>query len=291
MVQPGDTLTGIAARYGVSVNRLAQANGLSPDDWVYVGQRLTIPGPPPKPRDTYLVRRGDTLSGLARRFGTTVGAIMAANNLTGTTIYAGQHLVIPGAQDPSDPGAGYLVQWGDTLSGLARRFGTTVGAIMAANNLTRTTIYAGQRLVIPGHDGPSVPPPTWVTYTNAEYGFSFRYPTSWTLEEEANLVRLSQGMLAFLIAFQRQGEGVNPPWTGMPAGALQDRGVMSFMEGTIARQALVYEGQVKVLIYHAEVGELAFAMRLEDVVTADYDRIELAAPLVGEADQIIGSFR
>jgi len=45
VVQPGDTLLTIAARFGVSVSRLASANGLSWDSWVYTGQRLTIPAP------------------------------------------------------------------------------------------------------------------------------------------------------------------------------------------------------------------------------------------------------
>lgn len=96
IVQPGDTLIGIAARYGVSVSQLARANGLRWNSWVYVGQRLSIPGTQASPDALYIVRRGDTLFGLARRFGTTVQAIMAANNLRSTTIYVGQQLLIPG---------------------------------------------------------------------------------------------------------------------------------------------------------------------------------------------------
>jgi len=115
------------------------------------------PGTPPGQTTTYVVQRGDTLSAIARRFGTTVQAIMAANNLQSTTIYVGQRLIIPvGSTPPPGQTTTYVVQRGDTLSAIARRFGTTVQAIMSANRLTSTTIYVGQRLVIPVGSPPPV---------------------------------------------------------------------------------------------------------------------------------------
>ena len=95
-VQPGDTLIGIATRHGLNASQLARANGLHQNSWVYVGQRLTIPGAGPISPANYIVRRGDTLSHIAHCYGTTVQAILAANNLRSTTIYVGQRLVIPG---------------------------------------------------------------------------------------------------------------------------------------------------------------------------------------------------
>ena len=95
----------------------------------------------------YIVRAGDTLSAIARRYDTTVQAIMTANALTGTRIYVGQRLVIPGDTTPQP--IRYQVVRGDTLSRIAQRFGTTVQAIMAANGLATTRIYAGQWLTIP----------------------------------------------------------------------------------------------------------------------------------------------
>jgi LysM repeat protein len=94
---------------------------------------------------SYTVRAGDTLSSIARRFNTTVRAIMTANNLTSTRIYVGQVLVIPNNEQP----VRYQVQRGDTLSAIARRYGTTVQAIMTANGLTSTVIRVGQVLIIP----------------------------------------------------------------------------------------------------------------------------------------------
>jgi LysM repeat protein len=100
---------------------------------------------------TYVVKSGDTLYLIARRFGTTVEAIKRVNNLTTDIISVGQVLFLPGATGaPPVIGTDYVVQPGDTLFLISRRFGTTVQAIMSANNLTTTTIYVGQRLRIPG---------------------------------------------------------------------------------------------------------------------------------------------
>lgn len=106
---------------------------------------------PPAGPTTYVVQQGDTLYSIARRFGTTVEAIKAANGLTSNTISVGQRLTIPGGT-PSTPEPGatlYVVQPGDTLYSISRRYNTTVQAIMAANGLTSTNIIVGQQLRIP----------------------------------------------------------------------------------------------------------------------------------------------
>lgn len=117
----------------------------------------TVHEPIPALQQTiYTVRAGDTLSAIARQYGTTVQAIMAANGLTSTRIYVGQRLVIPDGTTPQP--VRYQVQWGDTLTKIAQRFGTTVQAIVAANGLPSTRIYAGQWLTIPtGNVGSSGP--------------------------------------------------------------------------------------------------------------------------------------
>lgn len=127
IVQPGDTLIGIAARYGIPPAQLAAANGLRWNAWVYVGQRLLIPGTiqtpivsPAPGGSTHVVQRGDTLSSIALRYGTTVAALMAANQLANPNlIYVGQRLVIPsGASTPAPaphppPVTGYGGKWID----------------------------------------------------------------------------------------------------------------------------------------------------------------------------------
>ena len=124
---------------------------------------------------TYVVRSGDTLYSIARKFGVTVAAIARANNITNTSlIFVGQTLVIPsgasgasGASSSSgtssstggNTGASgatgpcprtYIVQRGETLRRIASKCGTTVAAIAAANGLGNPNlIYAGQVLTIP----------------------------------------------------------------------------------------------------------------------------------------------
>lgn len=107
VVQPGDTLYAIARRYGISVNALAAANGLTTRSWIYVGQSLTLPdagtapapAPAPAPATTgiHIVQPGENLFRLGLRYGTTAAAIRAANGLSSDLIYVGQRLVIPGA--------------------------------------------------------------------------------------------------------------------------------------------------------------------------------------------------
>lgn len=114
------------------------------------------------PEIIYTVVRGDTLYAIARRYNTTVSELMRYNSLSSTLIYVGQRLLIPVAnvpQGPSEPIV-YVVQPGDTLSGIARRYNTTVVAIKQYNGLNRDTIYVGQRLQVPvGTNVPNPPPP------------------------------------------------------------------------------------------------------------------------------------
>lgn len=115
------------------------------------------------------VTRGQTLSGIANRYGTSVSAIQAANNnVSPRRLQVGQRLVIPrargarlaggtvssgssGAAKASRPLDGPLtvtVQRGDTLWALARRYGTSTGELMAANNLSSAVIHPGDRITV-----------------------------------------------------------------------------------------------------------------------------------------------
>jgi len=114
------------------------------------------------------VVRGDTLRKIADRCGTTVSAVRRANPEigNGNLIYPGQVLLLPGTILGSDGGyLIYVVARGDTLKGLAARFGSTVDSILASNpSITSANlIYEGQRLTIyasaPGNPPPSNPPP------------------------------------------------------------------------------------------------------------------------------------
>jgi hypothetical protein len=139
------------------------------------------------------------------------------------------------------------------------------------------------------------PYPGWAGYVNTDYMFAFRYPTTWSLEEEPNLVKLSQGTLLLAVAFQRQDEEVPPAWTGMPAGDFESRGTLVFLGQEIDKRALVYEGKIKVLTYGASVDDMVFSIRLDDMVEqsslADYEAIEIPEAVQAEVDQIVESFQ
>lgn len=125
---------------------------------------------------TYIVASGDTLTDIAARFDVSVQQIMEANNLTDPTIVVGQELRIPvevpalassaevastpGAQPTQAPaGSTYVVQAGDNLSEIARRFNVSLTAIMQANGITNPdTLQEGQELVIPGVSSPDETP-------------------------------------------------------------------------------------------------------------------------------------
>jgi LysM repeat protein len=117
---------------------------------------------------SYQIQRGDTLSALSRRFGTTVDALMAANPQirNANLIFAGQTLNLPGSADsfqaaPSSSGGQYTVRAGDTLSAIGARFGVSYQAIAAANGIENPNlIYPGQRLTIPGRGNTPAPTPS-----------------------------------------------------------------------------------------------------------------------------------
>lgn len=137
----------------------------------------------------YTVQRGDTLFEIAQRFGTTMDTLVALNQLSDPNrIEAGQVLRLsgeaaplaqptpapstpappPSPQTPSaiPPATGelYVVQGGDTLNKIARRFGITVTALIAANNLADPNrIMPGQQLHIGGETAESTPPPATPT--------------------------------------------------------------------------------------------------------------------------------
>lgn len=95
VIQPGDTLSGIAARYGTTVAELTRLNGISNPDKIYAGTTIKVPETGTGAR-YYTVRSGDTLSGIAARFGTSVSAIAALNGISDPNrIYAGTTIRIP----------------------------------------------------------------------------------------------------------------------------------------------------------------------------------------------------
>jgi len=115
----------------------------------------TTAAPPEQGTVVYIVQWGDTLFSISRRFGTTVPAIMTANNLTTEAIYAGQRLTIPigATTTPLPPPTGftckYTVQWRDTVYSIAWRYKVAWQSLMQANNLLTPYITVGMSLNVP----------------------------------------------------------------------------------------------------------------------------------------------
>ncbi|NQX88495.1 MAG: LysM peptidoglycan-binding domain-containing protein [Halioglobus sp.] len=110
------------------------------------------------PGGSYTVRRGDTLSEIARAKGVSMASLRAVNGLQGHRIYVGQKLRLPGSSSGNAAarkvaavkGGAVRVNRGDTLSDIAKATGVSVASLRAANGLSGSRIYAGQRLRIPG---------------------------------------------------------------------------------------------------------------------------------------------
>lgn len=107
---------------------------------------------------TITIQRGQTLSGIALEYNTTVQILVELNNIANPNlIYAGSTLIVPSGETPIDTDGNstsgqtiYVVQRGDTLNKIATEFGTTARAIAVENNIRNINlIYVGQRLIIP----------------------------------------------------------------------------------------------------------------------------------------------
>ncbi len=131
---------------------------------------LAVPADATGAPPIYVVRDGDTLSGIAGRLGVRLSTLMSANGLRLTSvIHPGQRLTVPGASaSPAAGGGGtYTVRSGDALALIAARHDVSLAALLAANNLTvNSVIHPGQRLTLPaGATGIGPPAAGGGTYT------------------------------------------------------------------------------------------------------------------------------
>ena len=209
-VVAGDTVSGIATRFGLSTASVLALNGLGWSSLIFPGQqlKLTSSGPvqsapqeAPVSSGRYTIVAGDTISAIAAHFGVSTQSVLTANGLGWSSIiYPGQSIAIPGlvgpdgAQDipapeapaptheappaeapaaevpavqppveqpvaapepapapPAPPSGTYTIASGDTVSSIAAQFGVSTEALLAANGLDwSSVIYTGHTLVIPG---------------------------------------------------------------------------------------------------------------------------------------------
>ena len=170
IVKSGDTLWSIARNNGLTVDELKRINNLS-NNALSIGQVLKLKPSTSGGTETYTVKSGDTLYGIAKPsntgendnnnyyvvksgdnlykianlYDTDVSELKRLNNLTSNTLSIGQRLIVPSKKDYQT----YTVKSGDTLYGIARDFNTTVSAIQSLNNLATSNLSIGQKLLIP----------------------------------------------------------------------------------------------------------------------------------------------
>lgn len=167
LVRAGDNLSAIAKSFKTTPEALRSANFLGNSSRIYVGQVLKLPGAkseratmakkqeqPPAARakaETYVVKEGDTVWDIARRFGVSTTTVRKLNGLSRSArIQVGQQLLITGTSLSSlQDQLTYIVKRGDTLADIARAFGTTVQALMQHNNISDAgSLAIGTRLKI-----------------------------------------------------------------------------------------------------------------------------------------------
>lgn len=155
-VKAGDSLYSIAQKYGTTVDKIKSDNKLS-SNTLSIGQVLMLDD---NTKDevveecfgeelvededyiVYVVKSGDNLYSIARKYNTSVSEIKSLNNLTSNNLSIGQELKIPSS------GSVYVVKRGDSLYSIAKMFNTTVNSIKSKNNLTSNNLSIGQELII-----------------------------------------------------------------------------------------------------------------------------------------------
>ena len=190
-VQSGDSLSAISAKYNLGMDYIANINGINRNTGLRVGQRLKLSGEEPvaskveakiekvsaekqstekqnteKQTDTHVVKSGETLSSIAKKYHLQLDYLASLNGLSRTsTVRVGQRLkiegdlpkpetkveaAIPKAAKSSRNTEAYTVKPGESLNAIANRSGVTVAELAALNDLNaRASLRVGQQIVVP----------------------------------------------------------------------------------------------------------------------------------------------
>ena len=171
-VRRGETLGSIARRYGISVSQLKRWNGLR-SNTAKVGKTLKVSNPAKQSKSTtttttttsnekqkyYTVKRGDSLSSIAERFGVTVAQLREWNGIEADDINAGVRIAVDASASrrvskseskPEVKTSTYTVKKGDGLGAIAERHRMTLQEIRELNGLKDNNIQAGQKLKVTG---------------------------------------------------------------------------------------------------------------------------------------------
>ena len=148
IVKSGDSLYSIARKYNMTVDEIKRLNNLS-SNVLSIGQVLKIPSSSESSNtgttNTYVVKSGDSLYSIARKYNTTVDEIKKLNNLSSNLLSIGQVLKIPSGSSTNT----YVVKSGDSLYSIARKYQITVDELKKLNNLSSNLLSIGQVLKVP----------------------------------------------------------------------------------------------------------------------------------------------
>lgn len=166
IVKKGDNLSSIAKKYNTSINTIVNLNPIIKNpNLIYPGWNLKIITNTSNNTTTstyYMVKNGDNLTKIAKKFGTTVNSIVSLNNIKNPNlIYPNQRLLISLNSNGTSSNTNYsgenscgkilyIIKYGDTLSYLAKKYQSSVSDIAKINNISNPNlIYVGQVIRIP----------------------------------------------------------------------------------------------------------------------------------------------
>ncbi|MGM8884313.1 LysM peptidoglycan-binding domain-containing protein [Psychrobacter sp. 1U2] len=220
-VQSGDGLIALAKQFGISTQALADLNGLSSTDSLYVGQTLKIPANADTTASSnnsasrsnssvattnYKVKSGETLIGIANSLGVSAAQVAAVNSSFDerARLQRGQTIKVPVSASQvdnklNDKPISYKIRSGDTLIGVANRYKIGVSDLAAANNLSTTSnLILGRSLTIPAEGGRS----NTTTSTASSASSTSKASTGKSLSNTENYkVQSGDGLIALAARF------------------------------------------------------------------------------------------
>ena len=167
VVKRGETLSEIADRYGTTVNRLMEMNGLRNANDLWAGSRIKVPGNVYSGGGSgnYTVKAGETLSEIADRYGTSVDRLVQLNGLRDANdLWAGSRIQVPGASARPQVAVNknaktHQVQPGESLSSIADRYGVSMQRLIAINGISNPNqVMAGSTLTLRAASKPKPKP-------------------------------------------------------------------------------------------------------------------------------------
>ncbi len=143
----------------------------------------------------------------------------------------------------------------------------------------------------------------WPRYVNADYGFGFSYPPTWSLElltdrspdsagePVADAVRLVQGSMEIRVEFKKPEQEATLGPGSLTDGEVQDRGTVTLLDRVLPKHVLVYEGKDKAVFVGERFGDLEFYIQMDDIRAHEaYDVIEIPASAQEDFDRILATF-